>query len=182
MADRLNSIHMSYPPPATAQRPVQRSMINGTANGVGFPVRAMDPSQLKARLVSMAPQQAPINTQALRMRGPTKAQMNTRAQPIAPKLEPLVYPDLYLHVMKRESPMLQSHQERNQPAYIHQVARQALLAQGKIVPSPVANGKARPTSSGKRRKLHTVDPLEPPPTTTSPLPDLPEHLQHKQIA
>ena len=63
--------------------------MNGTAttgNGLG----TVDPDQLKARLYSYAPQQAPLNPRALRFNRPTQAQLKKAGVPSAAKLEPLV--------------------------------------------------------------------------------------------
>ena len=53
-------------------------------------IAPIDPEKLKDRLVSRAPQQAPVNTSALRFKGSTNAQIRRAKAPIAPKLEPLV--------------------------------------------------------------------------------------------
>ena len=50
----------------------------------------IDPEKLKDRLVYRAPQQASVNTSALRFKRPTNAQIRKANAPIAPKLEPLV--------------------------------------------------------------------------------------------
>ena len=53
-------------------------------------LRAVDPEQLKARLYSYAPQQAPVNPRTLRFNRITQAQIKKQSIPVAPKLEPVV--------------------------------------------------------------------------------------------
>ena len=53
-------------------------------------LRAVDPEQLKARLYSYAPQQAPVNPRVLKFNRITQAQVRKQNIPVAPKLEPVV--------------------------------------------------------------------------------------------
>ena len=59
-------------------------------------LRAVDPEQLKARLYSYAPQQAPVNPRVLRFNRITQAQVRKQNIPVAPKLEPVVSTGLIL--------------------------------------------------------------------------------------
>lgn len=54
-------------------------------------LRGIDPESLKSRLISFAPQQAPVNTKALRFNRVTQTQMRKSYAPIGPKLEPVVF-------------------------------------------------------------------------------------------
>ena len=65
------------------------SQMNGGPGPLGG-LRAVDPEQLKARLYSYAPQQAPVNPKVLRFNRITQAQMKKQNIPVAPKLEPVV--------------------------------------------------------------------------------------------
>ena len=76
-----------------------RRAMNGQANGslgksvsgsTNMSLPGVDAEKLKARLYSYAPQQALVNTNALRFGRPTKAQLQRSAIPSVPKLEPLV--------------------------------------------------------------------------------------------
>ncbi|XP_064645339.1 dynein axonemal heavy chain 6-like [Lineus longissimus] len=119
----------------------------------------MDHDVLTKRLYSTAPRQASFNTRAMRFTRPTKAQIKRSAIPSAPKLEPL--------------PVLQSYQGRNQPVYIHRMAKKKLEAEGvlKIEDNePITKKVKRPSS---------VEPLDRP-TSATPLPELPEDLKQKQ--
>ena len=63
--------------------------MNGGPGPLGG-LRAVDPEQLKARLYSYAPQQAPVNPRVLRFNRITQAQVRKQNIPVAPKLEPVV--------------------------------------------------------------------------------------------
>lgn len=63
---------------------------SGANNGRLGAMPHIDPEKLKERLVYRAPQQASVNTSALRFKRPTNAQIRRANAPIAPKLEPLV--------------------------------------------------------------------------------------------
>ncbi|XP_056004113.1 dynein axonemal heavy chain 6-like isoform X1 [Ostrea edulis] len=118
-------------------------------------LRGIDPESLKSRLISFAPQQAPVNTKALRFNRVTQTQMRKSYAPIGPKLEPV--------------PSLQKYQERNHPSYIQNQNRMKLESQGLIKKDePVAK---------KMKRTGSVEPMDKP---ESPLPELPENLQQKQ--
>ena len=66
-------------------------------------LRAVDPEQLKARLYSYAPQQAPVNPRVLRFNRITQAQVRKQNIPVAPKLEPVVITMLILSLFDMSS-------------------------------------------------------------------------------
>ena len=122
-------------------------------------LRAIDPEALKQRLYCYAPQQAPINTRALRFNRITSTQIRKGNVPAQPRLEPV--------------PSLRNYQEKNSPEYIQKKNKEALEAAGKF-----KRDKDEPEA--KKLKRHgSVDPLERS-LTESPLPELPETLQQKQ--
>ena len=91
MASRVNAqrhmqVGASYPGPDQSDNMMEDQMPNPTA----MSLPGVDGQQLKARLYSYAPKQAPINTRALGFKKPTNAQLKRAAIPSAPKLEPLV--------------------------------------------------------------------------------------------
>ena len=67
---------------------------------------------------------------------------------------------------------MQHYQERNKPEYIQKKEREKLEKEGVLID----NG---PTAK-KFRRAGSVEPLERP-ASSSPLPDLPEDLKHKQV-
>lgn len=70
-------------------------------------------------------------------------------------------------------PVLQNHQRKNKPEYIHQIAKTRLEAEGKLKSEEPETKKAKRPGSG------SVSPLDDS-VTMSPLPDLPSDLKQKQ--
>ncbi|XP_071942686.1 dynein axonemal heavy chain 6-like [Antedon mediterranea] len=141
--------------------------VNGTNNGPitsprnsnhNFGLSGLDPEKLKNRLYSYAPQQAPVNKNALTFKRVTPAQRVSKSLPTAPRLEPL--------------PVLGRFQESNKPENIRQKAAEAnaLIQAQKSLEEPK-----------QKRSRKTVDPLERSPSGSS-LPELPNDLRQKQEA
>ena len=86
MQGQVMPVTASYPGP----QHMNGQMNDQVANPTGMSMPNVETDQLKARLYSYAPQQAPINTRALRFKKPTNAQIKRASIPSAPKLEPLV--------------------------------------------------------------------------------------------
>ncbi|XP_062576931.1 dynein axonemal heavy chain 6-like isoform X2 [Saccostrea cucullata] len=120
-------------------------------------LRGIDPESLKSRLISFAPQQAAVNTKALRFNRVTQSQMKKSFAPLGPKLEPV--------------PSLQKYQERNHPTYIQNQNRIRLESQGVF--------KKDEPSAKKMKRAGSVEPMDKP---ESPLPELPGDLQQKQAS
>ena len=70
-------------------------------------------------------------------------------------------------------PSLQQYQARNEPSYIHRKNREAIEAR------KAARGAEEPDAKRLKRR-GSVEPLERP-DLVSPLPDLPQDLQQKQV-
>ena len=66
------------------------SQLNGNGTGPLAGLKAVDPEQLKSRLYSYAPQQAPVNPRVLKFNRLTQTQVRKANIPTAPKLEPVV--------------------------------------------------------------------------------------------
>ena len=72
--------------------------------------------------------------------------------------------------------VLQSHQTRNKPEYIHKMAKEKLEQEGKLISEEPKAKKKRPSSG-----VRSVSPMDMSVPST-PLPDLPPELQQRQDA
>ncbi|KAE8631104.1 hypothetical protein XENTR_v10001083 [Xenopus tropicalis] len=113
-----------------------------------------DLSNLKDRIISLAPKQMVLNPQALGFTHDTKARAKTRKRQQAIKLDPL--------------PVLKVYQDHHQPEYIFQKNREELISRGVL---------HRSTSAEKGQRASSVEPISSPVR----LPDLPDDLKEKQL-
>ena len=99
MSSRVTPTRASMPGSLSGRDPhTAGASSSGGINPAAMSLPTVDPEQLKARLYSYAPKQAPINTNALYFHRPTKAQLRQAAVPSAPRLEPLVNIRLLIYV------------------------------------------------------------------------------------